>query len=288
MVCVLDEVEKLVKKVGDSFVFVECVLIVLVVVNMNVCDVLVVGKVNVQVLNVVINDVCKGCMVDIVSVEDSYEVLLKYVCNLIEVVVDGKIDLIIGWDEEICCVMQVLLCCIKNNLVLIGEFGVGKIVIVEGLVLCIIDGDVFESLCNKQFWVLDMGVLIVGVKYCGEFEEWLKVILKEIENVVGEVILFIDELYVLVGVGKIDGVMDVVNLIKFVLVWGELYCVGVIMLDEYCKYIEKDVVLVWCFQFVLVQEFMVEDMISILCGIKEKYELYYGVCISDVVLVVVV
>lgn len=139
------------------------------------------------------------------------------------------------------------MCWIKNNFVLIGELGVGKIVIVEGFVLWIVNGDVLESLWNKCLLVFDMGVLIVGVKYCGEFEECFKVILKEIEVVVGEVILFIDEMYMLVGVGKIDGVMDVVNLIKLVLVWGELYCVGVIILDEYCKYVEKDVVFVCCF-----------------------------------------
>ncbi|MCV2446078.1 ATP-dependent chaperone ClpB [Paracoccus sp. DMF] len=285
MVRVLDEAEKLAKKAGDSFVPAERILTALAVVNTNARDALSAGKVTAQALNAAINDVRKGRTADTASAEDSYEALSKYARNLTEAAADGKIDPIIGRDEEIRRAMQVLSRRTKNNPVLIGEPGVGKTAIAEGLALRIIDGDVPESLRNKQLWALDMGALIAGAKYRGEFEERLKAVLKEIEDAAGEIVLFIDELHVLVGAGKTDGAMDAANLIKPALARGELHCVGATTLDEYRKYIEKDAALARRFQPVMVLEPTVEDTISILRGIKEKYELHHGVRISDAALV---
>ena len=285
MVRVLDEAEKLAKKAGDSFVPAERILTALAVVNTNARDALAAGKVTAQALNAAINDIRKGRTADTASAEDSYEALSKYARNLTEAAADGKIDPIIGRDEEIRRAMQVLSRRTKNNPVLIGEPGVGKTAIAEGLALRIIDGDVPESLRNKQLWALDMGALIAGAKYRGEFEERLKAILKEIETAAGEIILFIDEMHVLVGAGKTDGAMDAANLIKPALARGELHCVGATTLDEYRKYIEKDAALARRFQPVMVEEPTVEDTISILRGIKEKYELHHGVRISDAALV---
>ncbi|KGJ10844.1 ATP-dependent chaperone ClpB [Paracoccus versutus] len=285
LVRVLDEAEKLAKKAGDSFVPAERVLTALAVVNTNARDALAAGKVTAQGLNSAINDIRKGRTADTASAEDSYEALSKYARNLTEAAAEGKIDPIIGRDEEIRRAMQVLSRRTKNNPVLIGEPGVGKTAIAEGLALRIVDGDVPESLRNKQLWALDMGALIAGAKYRGEFEERLKSVLKEIENAAGEVVLFIDELHVLVGAGKTDGAMDAANLIKPALARGELHCVGATTLDEYRKYIEKDAALARRFQPVMVEEPTVEDTISILRGIKEKYELHHGVRISDAALV---
>ncbi|WP_347268800.1 ATP-dependent chaperone ClpB [Paracoccus sp. (in: a-proteobacteria)] len=285
LVRVLDEAESLAKKAGDAFVPAERVLTALAISNTGARDALKAGNVSAQALNGAINDIRKGRTADTASAEDSYEALSKYARNLTEAARDGKIDPIIGRDEEIRRAMQVLSRRTKNNPVLIGEPGVGKTAIAEGLALRIIDGDVPESLRNKQLWALDMGALIAGAKYRGEFEERLKAVLKEIEAAAGEVVLFIDELHVLVGAGKTDGAMDAANLIKPALARGELHCVGATTLDEYRKYIEKDAALARRFQPVLIAEPTVEDTISILRGIKEKYELHHGVRISDAALV---
>jgi len=285
MVRVLDEAEKVAKKAGDSFVPVERILMALAMVNTNARDALEAGAVNAQNLNSAINDIRKGRTADSASAEDGYEALKKYARDLTEAAEKGKIDPIIGRDEEIRRAMQVLSRRTKNNPVLIGEPGVGKTAIAEGLALRIIDGDVPESLRDKRLMALDMGALVAGSKYRGEFEERLKAILKEIEAAAGEIVLFIDELHTLVGAGKTDGAMDAANLIKPALARGELHCIGATTLDEYRKYIEKDAALARRFQPVMIEEPTVEDTISILRGIKEKYELHHGVRISDAALV---
>ncbi|MBJ2152813.1 ATP-dependent chaperone ClpB [Paracoccus sp. IB05] len=285
LVRVLDEAEEVAKKAGDSFVPVERMLTALALVNTRAKDALTAGAVTAQGLNAAINDIRKGRTADSASSEDTMEALKKYARDLTEAAAQGKIDPIIGRDDEIRRAMQVLSRRTKNNPVLIGEPGVGKTAIAEGLALRIIDGDVPESLRNKKLMALDMGALIAGAKYRGEFEERLKAILKEIEAAAGEIILFIDELHVLVGAGKSDGAMDAANLIKPALARGELHCVGATTLDEYRKYIEKDAALARRFQPVLVKEPTVEDTISILRGIKEKYELHHGVKITDSALV---
>jgi ATP-dependent Clp protease ATP-binding subunit ClpB len=285
LVKVLDEAEKLAKKAGDSFVPVERMLMALAMVTGKAKDALAAGAVTPQNLNTAINDVRKGRTADTASAEAGYDALKKFARDLTEAAAEGKIDPIIGRDEEIRRAMQVLSRRTKNNPVLIGEPGVGKTAIAEGLALRIIDGDVPESLSNKKLMALDMGALIAGAKYRGEFEERLKAVLNEVTSANGEIILFIDEMHTLVGAGKSDGAMDAANLIKPALARGELHCVGATTLDEYRKYVEKDAALARRFQPVMVNEPTVEDTISILRGIKEKYELHHGVRISDSALV---
>ena len=285
LVRVLDEAEKVAKKAGDSFVPVERLLTALALVNTRAKDALTAGAVTAQGLNGAITEIRKGRTADSASSEETMEALKKYARDLTEAAADGKIDPIIGRDEEIRRAMQVLSRRTKNNPVLIGEPGVGKTAIAEGLALRIVDGDVPESLRNKKLMALDMGALIAGAKYRGEFEERLKAVLNEITAAAGEIILFIDEMHTLVGAGKSDGAMDAANLIKPALARGELHCIGATTLDEYRKYVEKDAALARRFQPVFVNEPSVEDTISILRGIKEKYELHHGVRIADAALV---
>ncbi|WP_133484970.1 ATP-dependent chaperone ClpB [Aliiroseovarius marinus] len=282
---VIDEAQKLAKQAGDSFVPVERLLTALAVVKSGARDALDAGAVDAKKLNAAINQIRQGRTADSASAEDSYEALSKYARDLTEAAAEGKIDPIIGRDEEIRRAMQVLSRRTKNNPVLIGEPGVGKTAIAEGLALRIINGDVPESLRNKKLMALDMGALIAGAKYRGEFEERLKAVLNEVTAAAGEIILFIDEMHTLVGAGKSDGAMDAANLIKPALARGELHCVGATTLDEYRKYVKKDAALARRFQPVMVEEPTVEDTISILRGIKEKYELHHGVRISDSALV---
>ena len=243
------------------------------------------GAVTAQKLNGAIEDIRLGRTADSASAEDSYEALKKYAQDLTARAREGKIDPIIGRDEEIRRAMQVLSRRTKNNPVLIGEPGVGKTAIAEGMALRIVNGDVPESLRNKRLLALDMGALIAGAKYRGEFEERLKAVLNEVTSAAGEILLFIDEMHTLVGAGKSDGAMDAANLIKPALARGELHCIGATTLDEYRKYVEKDAALARRFQPVQVEEPSVTDTISILRGIKEKYELHHGVRIADAALV---
>ncbi len=283
---IFEQAETIAEKAGDSFVTVERMLLALAMdQNTPSGKALAAAGVTPQSLNAAIEQVRKGRKADSASAEDSYEALKKYARDLTAVAREGKLDPVIGRDEEIRRTIQVLSRRTKNNPVLIGEPGVGKTAIVEGLALRIVNGDVPESLKDKSLLSLDLGAMVAGAKYRGEFEERLKAVLQEITAAAGEIIVFIDELHTLVGAGKAEGAMDASNMLKPALARGELHCVGATTLDEYRKHIEKDAALARRFQPVFVSEPSVEDTISILRGIKEKYELHHGVRITDAAIV---
>ncbi len=281
-----DQAEKIAQKAGDSFVTVERLLLALCMDKSTEAGrILDAAGVTPQVLNSAIEDLRKGRKADSASAENGYDALKKYARDLTEAARSGKLDPVIGRDEEIRRSIQVLSRRTKNNPVLIGEPGVGKTAIVEGLALRIVNGDVPESLEDKKLLSLDMGSLIAGAKYRGEFEERLKAVLSEVTAAAGGIILFIDEMHTLVGAGKADGAMDASNLLKPALARGELHCIGATTLNEYRKHVEKDAALARRFQPVFVSEPTVEDTISILRGLKEKYELHHGVRITDAAIV---
>jgi ATP-dependent Clp protease ATP-binding subunit ClpB len=283
---VFDQAEQIAKKAGDSFVTVERLLLALSLAKDTPAGkALASGGVTPQKLNAAIEELRKGRKAESASAEEGYDALKRYARDLTAAARDGKLDPVIGRDEEIRRTIQVLSRRTKNNPVLIGEPGVGKTAIVEGLALRIVKGDVPESLKDKRLLALDLGALIAGAKFRGEFEERLKAVMAEITAAAGEIVLFIDELHTLVGAGKAEGAMDASNMLKPALARGELHCVGATTLDEYRKNIEKDAALARRFQPVFVDQPSVEETISILRGIKEKYELHHGVRVTDAAIV---
>jgi ATP-dependent Clp protease ATP-binding subunit ClpB len=286
LVRLLDQAEQIAKKAGDSFVTVERLLLALALATTTVAGkALASAGVKAEALNAAINELRKGKTADTAGAEDRYDAMKKYARDLTQAARDGKLDPVIGRDEEIRRTIQILARRTKNNPVLIGEPGVGKTAIAEGLALRIANGDVPDGIKDRDLMALDMGALIAGAKYRGEFEERLKGVLDEVRGAEGQIILFIDEMHTLIGAGKTDGAMDASNLLKPALARGELHCIGATTLDEYRKYVEKDAALQRRFQPVFVGEPTVEDTVSILRGLKEKYELHHGVRITDAAIV---
>ncbi len=286
LVRILDAAEQVAQKSGDSFVTVERLLLALTLATTTTAGkALATAGLKVEALNSAINDLRKGKSANTASAEETYDALKKYARDLTEAARDGKLDPVIGRDEEIRRTIQILARRTKNNPVLIGEPGVGKTAIAEGLALRIVNGDVPDTLKDRTLMSLDMGALIAGAKYRGEFEERLKGVLDEVRGAEGQIVLFIDEMHTLIGAGKSEGAMDASNLLKPALARGELHCIGATTLDEYRKHVEKDAALQRRFQPVFVGEPTVEDTVSILRGLKEKYELHHGVRITDAALV---
>ena len=283
---ILDQAEQIAKKAGDTYVTVERILLAMALAkNTEVGTALAKAGLTPQNLNAAIDQLRGGRSADTQAAEDRYDALKKYARDLTEAANEGKLDPVIGRDEEIRRTIQVLARRTKNNPVLIGEPGVGKTAIAEGLALRIANGDVPDGIKDKRLLALDLGAMIAGAKYRGEFEERLKGVLDEVRQAAGDIILFIDEMHTLVGAGKSEGAMDASNLLKPALARGELHCIGATTLDEYRKYVEKDAALERRFQPVFVGEPTVPDTISILRGLKEKYELHHGVRITDAAIV---